>query len=134
MRLRWTTTASDDFVHVVERIRTDNPEAEHRVARIIYEAIDLLRTFPNRGRVGRAKNTRELVFPPWPYIVVYEINPEIRDRFVMASGEKTGVPGLRNCPDVWYRCFRGAKHRHRGAIPGRKPAGGDSSRPRRPDG
>ena len=32
-----------------------------------------LRTFPQRGRIGLAKDTRELVFAPWPYIAVYEI-------------------------------------------------------------
>ena len=72
-RLRWTTVALDDFAHVVERIRADNPTAAHRVAQTIYRGIELLRTLPNRGRNGRAPNTRELVFPPWPYIVVYEI-------------------------------------------------------------
>ena len=73
MRVRWTNTAADDFARVVERIRADNPAAAHRVAQTIYRGIALLGTLPNRGRVGRAENTRELVFPPWPYIVVYEI-------------------------------------------------------------
>ena len=76
MRVRWTTTALDDFTHIVERIRADNPEAALRVARTIYRAINLLATMPNRGRAGRVINTRELVFPPWPYIVVYEIAGE----------------------------------------------------------
>jgi addiction module RelE/StbE family toxin len=73
MRIRWTTTAADDFARVVERIRVDNPAAAHRVAQTIYKGIATLQTLPNRGRAGRAENTRELVFPPWPYIVVYEI-------------------------------------------------------------
>jgi toxin ParE1/3/4 len=73
MRIRWTTTAADDFAYVVERIRTDNPAAAHRVAQTIYKGIAMLRTLPHRGRAGRAGNTRELVFPPWPWIVVYEI-------------------------------------------------------------
>jgi plasmid stabilization system protein ParE len=70
MRVRWTTAAADDFTRVVERIRAENPKAAHRVAQTIYKGIALLATLPNRGRVGRAENTRELVFPPWPYIVV----------------------------------------------------------------
>jgi addiction module RelE/StbE family toxin len=90
MRLRWTTTALDDFVRVVERNRADNPEAALRVARTIYEAINLLRTFPNRRRVGRAKDTRELVFPPWPYIVVYEI-----------VGEQVLVLRVRHASQDW---------------------------------
>jgi toxin ParE1/3/4 len=73
MPVRWTTNAADDFTHVVEQIRADNPAAAHRVAQTIYKGIALLETLPNRGRVGRVEHTRELVFPPWPYIVVYEI-------------------------------------------------------------
>jgi toxin ParE1/3/4 len=73
MPVRWTTTAADDFTQVVERVRADNPAAPHRVAQTIYKGIALLETLPNRGRIGRAEHTRELVFPPWPYIVVYEI-------------------------------------------------------------
>lgn len=72
-RVRWTTIASDDFSRIVERIRKDNPSAAQRVAKTIYQGVAALRTFPNRGRIGLAHDTRELVFPPWPYIVVYEV-------------------------------------------------------------
>jgi|ERR1035438_7614881 hypothetical protein len=67
MPVRWTTTAADDFTQVVERIRADNPAAAHRVAETIYKGIALLETLPNRGRIGRAEHTRELMFPPWPW-------------------------------------------------------------------
>jgi len=73
MRVRWTTTAADDLAHIVERIRQDNPAAAQRVAKRIYTAVAELSGFPQRGRIGLADNTRELVFPPWPYIAVYEI-------------------------------------------------------------
>ena len=43
------------------------------MAKKIYTAVAELRRFPHRGRVGLADYTRELVFPPWPYIAVYEI-------------------------------------------------------------
>lgn len=43
------------------------------MARTIYNSVAELRQFPRRGRIGLAPDTRELVFPPWPYIVVYEI-------------------------------------------------------------
>jgi plasmid stabilization system protein ParE len=71
MRVRWTTNAADDFARIVERIREDNPAAAQRVAQRIYTAVAELRRFPNRGRIGLADSTRELVFPPWPYIAVY---------------------------------------------------------------
>lgn len=72
-RVRWTTNAADDLSHIVERIRAENPEAARRVARTIYTASAELGQFPHRGRIGLAENTRELTFPPWPYIVVYEV-------------------------------------------------------------
>ena len=52
MPVRWTTNAADDFTHVVEQIRADNPAAAHRVAQTIYQGIALLEALPNRGRVG----------------------------------------------------------------------------------
>jgi len=76
MRIRWTTNAANDLTRIVERIRQDNPSAAQGVAQTIYNGVAALRTFPNRGRIGRADNTRELVFAPWPYIAVYEIIEE----------------------------------------------------------
>ncbi len=73
MRVRWTSDAAADLTQIVEHIRAQDPEAALRVARVIYNGIAALRTFPNRGRVGLAANTRELVFAPWPYIAVYQI-------------------------------------------------------------
>jgi plasmid stabilization system protein ParE len=35
-----------------------------------------LRKSPYRGRPGLVDNTREILFAPWPYIVVYEIAEE----------------------------------------------------------
>jgi len=73
MRVRWTTTASNDLAHIANYIRKDSPAAAQRVAQTIYQGPATLRNFPNRGRIGLAENTRELVFAPWPYILVYEI-------------------------------------------------------------
>ena len=72
-QVRWTPNAADDFATIIERICEDNPTAAQRVARTIYTTIADLRQFPYRGRKGLAPDTRELVFPPWPYIVVYEV-------------------------------------------------------------
>jgi len=73
MRVRWTPEAANDLARIVERIRAENSEAAHRVAQTIYNGGAALRTFPHRGRIGLVPDTRELVFAPWPYIVVYEI-------------------------------------------------------------
>ncbi len=72
-RVRWTTDAANDLARIVERIREDNPEAARRVAQTIYQGVASLRNLPHRGRPGRAENTRELIFAPWPYVAVYEV-------------------------------------------------------------
>ena len=48
MRIRWTTAAS-------------------------YEAVRSLEESPHRGRPGREDGTRELLFPPLPYVAVYRV-------------------------------------------------------------
>ena len=55
MRVRWTAPAAADLERIVEYIRKDNPEAARSV-----------------------EDTREILFPPWPYIAVYEIDDEVR--------------------------------------------------------
>ena len=72
-RVLWTSYAAGDLAAIVERIREDNPAAAQRVAKTIYTAVAELRQFPNRGRKGLSPDTRELIFPPWPYVVVYEV-------------------------------------------------------------
>ena len=76
MRVRWTTDAADDLEQISERIAKDHPEAAIRIARTLYQALAALRDFPNRGRVGHIDGTRELVFPPLPYIAVYRVKSE----------------------------------------------------------
>ena len=90
MRVRWTTKAADDLAGIVEYIRKDNPAAARRVAQTIFQAIAGLRKFPNRGRIGLAENTRELVFSPWPYIAVYEI-----------IGDQVQVLRIRHAAQDW---------------------------------
>jgi len=76
MRLRWTTPAADDLCRIVEYIRHDNPDKAAEVADVIYKGCDTLRRFPHIGRKGRIPDTRELVFPGLPYIVVYQVTDD----------------------------------------------------------
>jgi len=90
MRVRWTSDAANDLARIVERIREDNPTAAQRVARTIYRAVAELRKFPHLGRPGLVESTRELVFPPWPYIAVYEI-----------IGDQVNVLRIRHASQDW---------------------------------
>lgn len=76
IRVRWTPEAADDLAAIVTHIKADSPDAAARVAHHIFQSIARLSTLPNRGRLGLVPNTRELVFAPWPYIVVYEVKEQ----------------------------------------------------------
>ena len=44
--------------------------------RKLYEAIHPLKTLPQRGRPGREEGTREILFPPLPYVAVYRLKEQ----------------------------------------------------------
>jgi len=44
--------------------------------RKLYEGIRNLKNAPYIGRPGRVEGTRELLFPPMPYIAVYRVHEE----------------------------------------------------------
>ena len=73
MKVRWSPEAATDFVGIVKYIRQQNPSAADRVAHAIFESATSLKSFPDRGRPGRVKDTRELVLPSLPFIVVYRV-------------------------------------------------------------
>lgn len=77
MEIRWSLPAAEDLEDICERIELDNPEAARRVARTIYEGCARLKDFPELGRASiRMVGRRELIFPPLPYIVVYEVREQ----------------------------------------------------------
>jgi addiction module RelE/StbE family toxin len=77
VRIDWSSAALADLQAITEWIEQDRGiETANRIARRIYEAVQSLRTVPYRGRYGRIENTRELVIPSLPYLVVYQISEE----------------------------------------------------------
>ena len=44
--------------------------------RKLYGAIRALKEWPCGGRPGREEGTREILFPPLPYVAVYRINEQ----------------------------------------------------------
>jgi toxin ParE1/3/4 len=71
MPIRWTPEAADDLDRICSHIAKDSPESALKIGRMLYRGIARLDSFPNLGRAGRRSGTRELVFTPLPYIVVY---------------------------------------------------------------
>jgi addiction module RelE/StbE family toxin len=76
MQVRWTMPAADDLRRIARYIRRDRPLAARNVAKTIFDAGNGLEIFPERGRKGRIPGTRELVFPGWPYILVYQVEEQ----------------------------------------------------------
>ena len=77
MRIEWSSKALADLQAITEWIQQDRGiETANRIARCIYEAVQSLKTMPYRGRYGRIEDTRELVVPRLPYLVVYQISEE----------------------------------------------------------
>jgi len=72
-KVRWTLPAHEDFLGIVSWIAANNPAAASKVGRRILSAVKRLAERPYRGRPGRAKDTRELVIPSLPYVVVYTV-------------------------------------------------------------
>lgn len=83
MTIRWTQPANDDFLGIVSWIAANNQAAAAKVGRLILAAVEQLEDFPFRGKPGRSPDTRELVVPGLPYLVVYSV--ESAAPFVPAS-------------------------------------------------
>jgi toxin ParE1/3/4 len=73
MRVRWTTDAADDLERICDYIAESRPDAARRVAQSVVERIGTLKAFPNLGRDGRVQGTREITFPPLPFVAIYEV-------------------------------------------------------------
>ncbi len=77
MRIEWSSPATADLKNIAEWIEQDRGvDTANRITRVIHEAVQSLRTMPYRGRYGRLENTRELVVPRLPYVVIYQISEE----------------------------------------------------------
>ena len=73
MRIRWTDPAQTDLFEILDYIARDNPVAAERVERRLVSAVACLAQQPRHGRPGRVAETRELVIPRLPYVVIYKI-------------------------------------------------------------
>jgi toxin ParE1/3/4 len=76
MHVRWTTDAADDLERICDYIAESRPESARRVAQSVIERLGTLETFPHLGRPGRVEGTREVVFPPLPFVAISEVRDE----------------------------------------------------------
>lgn len=73
MQILWTKLAIADLNAAYEFIVESNPTAAPELIQRVEKALETLRQFPEIGRVGRVKGTRELVIPQTPFIIPYRI-------------------------------------------------------------
>ena len=72
MSVIFTRRALRDLASIRAYIADDNPFAASRMAIEIVAACDRLEHFPERGRPGLRRGTRELT-TVWPYVIVYRV-------------------------------------------------------------
>lgn len=73
MKLAWYFKAELDLERAGDYIRLDNPNAADEVEHRLRTVVNHLTMFPDAGRVGRVKGTREVVIPEYPYLIRYRV-------------------------------------------------------------
>lgn len=77
MRIRWTAAAAAaDLQSISDYLKEHHPRYRDPTIRKLYEAIRALKQWPGRGRTGREEGTREILFPPTPYVAVYWVREQ----------------------------------------------------------
>jgi addiction module RelE/StbE family toxin len=72
MEIIFSPQAMRDLRAIRDYIAADNPAAASRMAVELVAACDRLEIFPERGRPGSRRGTRELT-TVWPYVIVYKV-------------------------------------------------------------
>ena len=73
MILEWSVLALGDRNAIFDYIEADSPLAAIDIDDRIRETVERMAEFPESGRPGRIRGTRELVISRTPYIAAYQI-------------------------------------------------------------
>jgi len=57
-------------------LKQKHPRYRRPTLKKIYDGLRSLKDWPGMGRLGREEGTRELLFPPLPYVVVYRVKDQ----------------------------------------------------------
>ena len=74
MKLKWTHQAFGDRDAIMDHITKDSVLAALEMDERIANAVENLVPFPQMGRLGRVKGTRELVVTKSDFIVAYRLD------------------------------------------------------------
>ena len=78
MRIRWTPAAAADLQGISDYLKEHHPHDRQPTMRKLCETIRSLRQAPYLGRPGAEEGTREILFPPLPYVAVYRVNERLQ--------------------------------------------------------
>ena len=67
----WTPIATGHLREAYEYVAQDNVHAAESLLDRLFSAVEMLQLYPQIGRVGRVKGTRELVIAGTPFVVPY---------------------------------------------------------------
>jgi len=74
VRLVWSRLAQSDRDEIYGYIEAEGPRTALAIDERIVNSVLRLIDFPESGRPGRVRGTRELVIPRTPFIVAYTLN------------------------------------------------------------
>jgi toxin ParE1/3/4 len=76
MRIEWSANALADRRALIDYLETRSIMAAIQIDDRIDAAFELLRNFPEAGRLGRIAGTRELVVHGTPYVAAYSFEDD----------------------------------------------------------
>jgi toxin ParE1/3/4 len=94
MRIRWTPPAAADLQSISDYLKVHHPHYRQPTMRKLYEGIRNLKNAPYIGRPGRVEGTRELLFPPMPYIASTAFTRRLSRSGAFTILRRTGLKGL----------------------------------------
>jgi plasmid stabilization system protein ParE len=88
MPVVWTSLAREQLADLHEYIAESSESAADQQVAILLYATNNLSGFPEMGRPGRRRGTRELVVSGTPYIVAYRIRPTVIEILAVIHGAR----------------------------------------------
>jgi toxin ParE1/3/4 len=73
MKLRWTRPATYDLLMIADHIAKENRSAAYQLTQLIWNSSQHLTIYPEIGKVGRLRGTREMKVPQTPYVIAYRL-------------------------------------------------------------
>lgn len=94
MKMRFTPEALTHIAGIHFYIESRSPLAAARIAAHIYSEAERIGEFPQIGHAGVVTGTQEWTVPGFPYVIVYEVDPdndEVKTLGVFHGAQKRDV-------------------------------------------